>query len=282
MSVLIIAEAGVAHCGVLDNALRLCDEAKKAGADVVKFQTFLPEECLHRGPRYDMLAQLALSFGEFRKIAHHCEEVGIEFCSTPDDVESLWFLVHECGVRRIKIGSGSLLHRPLISAAVKPGLPVLLSTGMATMDDIWRVLSWFPQVGMYPAISDESALMHCVSLYPCPAHLANLTAIQTMAKETGLSVGWSDHTTSVAAIPCAAVALGATVIEKHLSLPPPDQGIDYECSLDPQQFGAMVRAIREAELALGDGVKAPSPEEAAKIPLLRKSADGRQPTEEIA
>lgn len=281
MGVLIIAEAGVAHCGILDNALRLCDEAKQVGADIVKFQTYLPEQCLHRGPRYDLLAQLALSFGDFCKIAKHCEDIGIEFASTPDDVESLWFLVHDCGVKRVKIGSGSLTYRPLIEAAFATKLPVLISTGMATMDEVADLLETVTVHNSY-WLGKDTTLMHCVSLYPCPASLANLRAISTMIEGFNLSIGWSDHTTSVTAIPCAAVALGATVIEKHLTLPPPDQGIDYACSLNPQQFRKMVAAIRDVEAALGDGVKKLGEEEARMIPLLRKAADGKQPTEDIA
>jgi N-acetylneuraminate synthase/N,N'-diacetyllegionaminate synthase len=273
MSVLIVAEAGVNHRGKLDLAFQLCDEAKKAGADVVKFQTYVPEKSLARGPRYDELAHLALSFDATKVIARYCAEIGIEFCSTPDDLDSLKFLVDECSVKRIKIGSGSLLYRPLVEAAFATGLPVLLSTGMATMGDVSRA---FEVTRMHA----DSTLMHCVSLYPCPVDKANLRAIREL-RMFGLPVGWSDHTTSVITVPCAAVALGATVIEKHLTLEPPDQGIDYACSLNSRQFAAMVLAIRDTERALGDGIKAPSSEEAAMIPIIRKDECGLQPTEEL-
>jgi N,N'-diacetyllegionaminate synthase len=274
MSVLIIAEAGVNHRGKLDLAFRLCDAAKEAGADIVKFQTYVPEKALAPGSRYKELADLALSFDDTDAVACYCAKIGIEFCSTPDDLDSLKFLVDECGIKRVKIGSGSLLHRPLVEAAFATGLPVLLSTGMATNADIDDAFSG-------RGARDDMVLMHCVSLYPCPIEKANLSAMNEIRHWFNLPIGWSDHTVSVTTVPCAAVVLGATVIEKHLTLEPPDQGIDYACSLDPRQFATMVKAIRETELALGDGVKAPSPEEARMMPLLRKNEYGLQPTEDL-
>ncbi len=279
MTVTIIAEAGVSHNGSVDEALRLCDAAKEAGADVIKFQTYLPEIAIDKNSKdYDLLSSLALSFDDFIKIAKHCEDIGIEFCSTPDDLHSLKFLVDECGVKRIKIGSGSLTYTPLINAAYLTKLPVIISTGMATIQEIINVLppSTF-DASLHKIIGYNITLLHCVSLYPCPIELANLNCIQTLKQLGKVSVGYSDHTLSVVAIPCAAVALGATVIEKHFTLNRYAEGPDHAMSLGPYQFSEMVREIRNTELALGDGTKNISEQEVAMIPRVRKGNDGKQP-----
>src|SRR5258706_11142330 len=141
MSVLIIAECGVSHNGSVDEALRMCDASKEAGADLCKFQTYLPEIAINKNSKdYDLLYNLALPFPDFIKIAKHCEDIGIEFCSTPDDLYSLKVLVDECGIKRIKIGSGSLTYTPLINAAYLTKLPIILSTGMATIQEIINIL----------------------------------------------------------------------------------------------------------------------------------------------
>src|SRR5258705_9337 len=141
MTVTIIAECGINHNGSVDEALRMCDAAKESGATIVKFQTYLPEIAIDKNSKdYDLLSSLALSFADFLKISKHCEDIGIEFCSTPDDLHSLKFLVDECGVKRIKIGSGSLTYEPLLEAAYASRLPVLISTGMATIQEIIYIL----------------------------------------------------------------------------------------------------------------------------------------------
>jgi N-acetylneuraminate synthase/N,N'-diacetyllegionaminate synthase len=270
MNVLIISEAGVGHDGKLEKALRLCDAAKIAGADICKFQTFVPELAIDKNSKdYELLKSLALSFTNFKKIATHCEDIKIEFMSTPDDLYSLKFLVEECGVKRIKIGSGSLTHPPLVDAAYRTGLPVILSTGMASEAEIHKAL---PHDSGFVSI----ILLHCVSLYPCPIELANLNAITTL-KKFGYPVGYSDHTTSVAAIPIAAVALGATIIEKHFTLDKSDKGPDHFMSLNPAELAQMIVSIRSIEKVLGTGTKVISSQEAEMISRVRKGADGRQP-----
>ncbi len=274
MTVTIIAEMGINHNGSVDEALRLCDAAKEAGADIIKSQTYLPEIAIDKNSKdYDLLLSLALSFDDFVKISKHCEDIGIEFCSTPDDLHSLKFLVDECGVKRIKIGSGSLTYTPLINAAYLTKLPVLISTGMPTIQEIIYIL---PPSAFLSRPTYDITLLHCVSLYPCPIELANLNCIKTL-KEFKVPVGYSDHTLSVVAIPCAAVTLGATVIEKHFTLNRYAEGPDHAMSLGPYQFSEMVREIRETEKALGDGAKTISEQEAAMIPRVRKDKDGKQP-----
>lgn len=269
-SIEIIAEAGVNHNGDLETALKLCDATKEARATICKFQTYVPEKAVDKNNKdYESLASLALPFSAFKTIAKHCENIKIEFCSTPDDLDSLKFLVEECGVKRLKIGSGSLTYKPLVEAAYRSGLPVILSTGMATCEEINQAL---PHDGGFVPIT----LMHCVSLYPCPFEIANLGAIKTLGK-FGCPVGYSDHTMSTEQIPVMAVALGATVIEKHITLNPHQKGPDHRMSLSPHEFGWFVNVIREAEAIMGSGIKVPSKEEAEMIKRVRKGADGVQP-----
>src|SRR6266853_1151908 len=163
MSVLIIAECGISHNGSVDEALRMCDAAKEAGADIIKSQTYLPEIAIDKNSKdYDLLSSLALSFDDFLKISKHCEDIGIEFCSTPDDLHSLKFLVDECGVKRIKIGSGSLTYEPLLEAIGKTGkatLPIILSTGMATEAEIKKAIGDIVWGGSYSPWN--ITLLHC-------------------------------------------------------------------------------------------------------------------------
>lgn len=306
MPVTIIAECGVNHDGSLDKALKLCDAAKFAGADIVKFQTYIPEKCIRPGKDYAMLESLALSFPDILKIARYCELIGIEFCSTPDDLDSLKFLVEECGVKRIKIGSGSLFYEPLVHAAFDTGLPILLSTGMATIDQVAGAVGFeFNRfkLGNEGEEGDrifnleewnDLTIMHCVSLYPCPARLANLRRMEALKLMDGnelhdecmesvdYEIGYSDHTLGCTA-PCTAVALGATVIEKHFTLDRQDAGPDHHMSLNQEQFAHMVGKIRLTETMIGGSLddfyeveEEISQEEAAMIPRIRKDADGFQ------
>lgn len=270
MTVQVIAEIGINHDGKLDKALKLCDAAKEAGADIAKFQTYIPENCIRKGKDYDLLSKLALSLGSFYEVAKHCENIGIEFCSTPDDKDSLNFLVSVCKVKRIKIGSGSLTYLPLIEAAHATKLPVIVSTGMGTISDIQKV------VNIWKGTDGKLTLMHCVSLYPCPDELANVRAMETMRRIWHLPVGYSDHTLGSTAI-CAAVALNASVVEKHFTLDISDPGPDHKMSLSPTQFKEMVKRIRDVELVLGHGEKEPSDEEKVMIPRIRKDSEGFQP-----
>lgn len=265
MAVEIIAEVGLNHNNHLPTAMRLAAVAKQAGANIMKTQTYVPEKSISAAsPDFKMLKRLAMSFRDTLVLARQCETIGIEFMSTPDDLDSLKFLVQECGVKRIKLGSGSMLYQPLVEVALATGLPLIVSTGGATLDEVRMV-----------GCADRLTLMHCVSLYPCPVHEANLRAILTLRK-WNKRVGWSDHTPSIRTVPAIAVAYGACMIEKHLTLDRQSDGPDHHFSLEPNQFTSMVHTIRDAEAALGDGEKKPSPAEAAVIARVRKDANGFQ------
>ena len=262
----LIAEAGISHGGVLKTACTLADIALTAGAETVKYQTYVPAKLLRRrAPDRPLLEKLALSFKDTIKLSKHCNDIGIEFMSTPGDLDSLKFLVEECGVQRVKIGSDDLTYKPLVEAAFATGKPVILSTGMATLSEIRQ------------AVGDKTefkrlTLLHCVSLYPCPAVMANVRAITTLQDEFCCAVGFSDHTHLFIAAHLA-MALGATVIEKHFC-PDDYNGPDAEVSLTPVQLKAFVQSIQHCEMILGSGIKEPSEQEAAMIPLLRKGKDG--------
>ena len=271
---LIIAEAGICHSGSVERAFDLVEAAKGAGAHIVKFQTYQTGKLLHRSDQnYDLLKELELPFDAFKRIAAHCDAIGIEFCSTPGDVECLDFLMHECGVKRIKIGSDDLTNMPLVSAAYETWLPVILSTGMATLEDVSRAVfgnSFFPKA------INEITLLHCVSLYPCPAELVNLRAMGTLRREfPGISIGYSDHTTGTDACVIAA-ALGASVVEKHICLLGYN-GVDANVSAHPLPFRCMVEKIKEVVPMLGDGRKIPSERERQAAAMLRKGPDGLRP-----
>jgi N,N'-diacetyllegionaminate synthase len=266
--VTVIAEAGMAHGGDVTTALKLCDAAKEAGADIAKFQTYVPEKAIATDSKdYALLAKLALPLNDFNTIAIHCNNIGIEFCSTPDDLDSLRFLVEQCGVKRIKLGSGSLTYRPLVRAAFATGLPVILSTGMATSHEVMSAL--LDSHGNQEKIT----LLQCTSLYPTPPELVNLRAMDSL-RIFGTKVGYSDHTTGTLA-PIAAAAMGADVVEKHFMLANTSP-IDAAVSCAPRLFRLMVDEIRALTLLRGDGRKMPSPEEAVMISRVRKGPDGRQ------
>lgn len=272
MGVEIIAEAGVSHCGDVNLALKLIDMAREVGANVVKFQTYCPEEAINPNHKdFNYLKSLALTHIDFLKLSRHCENVGIEFMSTPGDVGSLKFLVEECGVKRIKIGSDDLTYTPLIVEARKTGLPIILSTGMATIDEIWKVLDTHlhPSYTGWPKLT----LLHCVSSYPCAPVDANLRAMRAL--EVFMTpVGYSDHCQGYMAC-IAAVAMGATVIEKHFELGN-YPGPDHDVSIDCDALADMILNIRLVEMMLGSGVKAPCEAEKALMPLVRKREDGRK------
>jgi sialic acid synthase SpsE len=264
MSVTIIAEAGITHGGSLDTAKKLVEIAIKANVDIVKFQTFDTSKLLRpNDPAHKVLDQLALSYQDTKKLSQFCDNMGIEFLSTPGDVDSLKFLVEECGVKRIKIGSDDLTYEPLLNAAYFTELPVILSTGMATFDEIFHAI---------PAARFDITLMHCVSLYPCPLDKCNLNAINTLRSYFPLNVGYSDHTESFIASQMA-IACGATMIEKHF-MPARYSGPDWEVSLSPGELPVFVDYLREAEAMMGNGIKEPCEEEKANIKLFRKDKDG--------
>jgi N-acetylneuraminate synthase len=278
--VFVIAEAGVNHNGELDLALRLCDAARAAGADAVKFQTFRAEDLVLPGAptaqyqarqtgqkdQFAMLQRLELSPPQHEAIKRHCDAIGIEFFSTPFSVEAVDMLVR-LGVRRIKLSSGELTHRALLERAAAARLPLLVSTGMATMDEIREALQWI--AGARGGL-DGVTVLHCTSAYPAPDEALNLKAMVSMAADLGMAVGYSDHSLGIEAA-LAAVALGASVIEKHLTLDATLPGPDHGASLEPAQFKAMVDGIRRVSAMLGDGVKAPTLEERDTARVARRS-----------
>ena len=278
--VFVIAEAGVNHNGELALARRLCDVARSAGADAVKFQTFRAEDLVVPGAptaayqsrqtgesdQFAMLRKLELSEDQHRQLREHCDGIGIEFFSTPFSEDAVDMLVR-LGVKRLKMPSGELTHRALVAKAAASGLPLLISTGMATLDEVQEALAW---VRAARGNTDDVAVLHCTSAYPAADEALNLRAIETLAQATGLAVGYSDHSTGIEAS-LAAVALGATVIEKHITLDRTLPGPDHAASLEPEEFAAMVRGIRRIARMRGDGVKAPRPEEQDAARVARRS-----------
>jgi N,N'-diacetyllegionaminate synthase len=278
--VFVIAEAGVNHNGDLALGLRLCSAAKAAGADAVKFQTFRAEDLVVPGAptaeyqaratgaqdQFAMLRALELTLEQHKALKKHCEEIGIEFFSTPFSVAAVDMLV-DLGVRRIKLSSGELTHRALVEHAAATMLPLLVSTGMATMEEIREALDWIRAIR---GKLDDVTVFHCTSAYPASDSALNLTAIVSMARDLGVEIGYSDHSLGIEA-DLAAVALGASVIEKHLTLDKTLPGPDHSASLEPDEFTRMVAGIRRVSAMLGDGVKAPTAEERNTAAVARRS-----------
>lgn len=276
----IIAEAGVNHNGRFALAKRLVDAAKAAGADAVKFQTFKTEQlasmdapaALYQSKnskkkiknQFELLKALELSEKEFVALKKYCDQKQILFLSTPFDVESLRFL-QKINVRAFKIGSGDLTNTPFIQMIAKAKKPIILSTGMSTINEIARAIRAIALAG-----NKEMALLHCLTEYPAPYEQMNLKAMAHLEKSFGVAVGLSDHTLGIE-VPIAAVAMGAKIIEKHLTLDKKMSGPDHAASLDPDEFAQMVKAIRHIEVALGDGKKRPMPAERKYISIVRKS-----------
>lgn len=271
--VFVIAEAGVNHNGCLELAFQLIEAAKGAGADAVKFQTFCASDVVtpyaatadyqrsNTGEinQFDMIRKLELDEDAHRKLAAHARAIGIEFFSTPFSHDAVDILVR-LGVRRIKLASGEITNKPLLEHAAATGLPLLLSTGMATLDEVQRAVLWITErrahLGLGDTGPDQLSLLHCTSAYPAPPEALNLRAITTMAEAFGLPVGYSDHSKGIEAA-LAAVALGASVIEKHLTLDNNLPGPDHCASANPRDFATMVSGIRTVSVMLGDGVKHP-------------------------
>lgn len=282
MRTLIIAEAGVNHNGSLDLARQLIDAAAAAGVDYVKFQTFRADKLVTRTARqaayqsrnlghgeesqYTMLKRLELSPDDHRALIDHCNTKGVRFFSTAFDLESIAFL-DSLGLPLWKVPSGEITNFPYLRAIGLTGKPVILSTGMATLDEIEAAVGVLTRFG---TPRNGITLLHCTTEYPAPKDQVNLRAMQTMHERFGLPVGYSDHTEGIE-IPVAAVAMGATVIEKHFTLDRSLPGPDHKASLEPDELTAMVRQIRAVESALGNGVKEPTPAERPNIPIARKS-----------
>ncbi len=298
----IIAEAGVNHNGSLDHAMRLIDLAVDCGADAVKFQLFVPELLVtasaktaeyqannladHRVSQREMLRSLTLPEGAMATLSRACQQRGIDFLCTPFDLQSLRELLATTTMRYLKLASGEVTHAPLLLAAAQSGLPVILSTGMSSLDEINTALSILhhgikrasgypdPSATLRPdtlsALAEHVVLLHCVSQYPAPHPSLNLRAIETLSKAYGLPVGYSDHSMGIMA-PVAAVAMGACMIEKHLTYDTSAHGPDHKASLDAATFRQMVEAIRNTEMALGDGTKQCQPQEEDTRQIARRS-----------
>lgn len=280
MAVYIIAEAGVNHNGRLDLALRLCDVAKAAGVDAVKFQTWKTEKIVtqtaakatyqventysNEETQFDMLKKLELSYRQFFEIKEYCDKIGIDFLSTPDEEDSLDFLV-SLHLPFLKIGSGEVNNIPYLKRIGQCRMPVILSTGMSWLSDVEIAYRTLLEAG-----ANSVSLLHCTTNYPCPMSEVNLCAMQTMKNAFKCKIGYSDHTMG-AEIPIAAVAMGAEIIEKHFTLSRKMEGPDHKASLEPAELKYMVDCIRNIELALGDGIKRPNKSEIEISKVVLKS-----------
>lgn len=279
MGVFIIAEAGVNHNGDIELAKRLAKEAKAAGADCVKFQTFQAEALVTAdGEKAEyqkkqtgsgesqlaMLKRLELTQEEFLELKQYCEEIQITFLSTAFDMESQKFL-ESLKPFCYKIPSGEITNYPYLKAIAKTGRDVILSTGMCSLSEVEEAVDVLRENG-----AGELTLLHCTTEYPAPIEDVNLKAMQTLAEHFGTKIGYSDHTEGIE-VPVAAVAMGAKVIEKHFTLDKTMEGPDHKASLEPEELAEMVRAIRKIELALGTGEKRVTKREAANRKAARKS-----------
>lgn len=278
---LIIAEAGVNHNGSIDMAKRLIEVAAEAGVDYVKFQTFKSEKLVSRhatkadyqkantggeDSQLKMLQQLELSHEEHFHLIEHCNHCGIKFLSTAFDLESIEFL-HSLNLDLWKIPSGEITNLPYLRSIAQKGGRVIMSTGMCDLSDIEAALKVLTSNG---TPEENITLLHCNTEYPTPWKDVNLLAMHDIAKRFNIPVGYSDHTRGIE-VPIAAVALGATVIEKHFTLDNNLPGPDHKASLEPHQLKAMVDAIRHIECALGSGIKKVSESERKNMAIARKS-----------
>lgn len=276
---LIIAEAGVNHNGKIELAKQLVDAAIEAGADIIKFQTFIAENVVskkakkaeyqkkndpHEETQLEMVKKLELTFDEFLELNQYCKMKGIEFMSTAFDFDSIDFLESlKMGIW--KIPSGEITNLPYLIKVAKLHKPVILSTGMCTMEDVRNAMDVLKQHG-----AAEITVLHCTTEYPTPFEDVNLNAMLTIKNEFGIPVGYSDHTEGIE-VPIVAVGMGATVIEKHFTLDKNMEGPDHKASLEPHELKSMVTAIRHIELALGDGIKQPAESEKKNMAIARKS-----------
>lgn len=276
---LIIAEAGVNHNGEMDLAYRLIDAAAKAEADYVKFQTWKSENVISKyAPKaeyqkettgadesmLEMEKKLEFPFENFLLLKDHCYKTGIGFMSTPFDIESAVFLF-SIGVDIVKIPSGEITNLPLLEVIAEHPCPVILSTGMCEIQEIENAIKILQSKG-----KKDVTLLHCNTQYPTPMRDVNLRVIQTLNERFGLPVGLSDHSVGIE-VPIAAVAMGAEVIEKHLTLSREMEGPDHKASIEPDEFCSMVKSIRNIELAMGNGDKHVTDSERGNIAVARKS-----------
>lgn len=310
MPVFVIAEAGVNHNGDIDRAKRLVDVATAAGANAVKFQTFRADRLVTadapkagyqketsdpQQSQHEMLRLLELDADTHHALAAQCRESGISFLSTPFDIESLHFLVREIGVDCIKLGSGEVTNGPLLLAAARTGRRIILSTGMADLEEVKEALTVlaFGLVGTglegtqafeaafaspegQSALASRVTLLHCTTEYPAPFSDINLKAIGTLQRTFSVPVGLSDHSAGIA-VPIAAAACNACVIEKHFTLDRTLPGPDHRASLEPSELAEMIAGIRAVEAALGTGEKRPMPSEMANRRIVRRGLFAARP-----
>ncbi|MDI6917988.1 MAG: N-acetylneuraminate synthase, partial [Thermoplasmatales archaeon] len=274
----IIAEAGVNHNGEMNLAKKLIDTAKNAKADAVKFQTFktgkilikeapkaeYQKETTGEGTQYEMIKKLELSEKDFKELAGYAKQRGIMFLSTPFDEESA-DLLEKLNVPAFKIGSGDLTNLPLLEYIAKKDKTIIISTGMATLDEVRDAVNAIKNAG-----NNQIILLHCTSNYPAKIGDCNLRAMHTLEKEFNVPVGYSDHTLGIT-VSVAAVAMGASVIEKHFTLDKNLPGPDHRASLEPDELKEMVKKIRNVEKALGTGEKKPAESEMETQKVARKS-----------
>jgi len=280
-STLIIAEAGVNHNGSLELAYKLIDKASEAGADLVKFQTFKAEYLVtesaskanyqlgttdSKETQFEMIKKLELNDEMHLKLISRCREKGIRFSSTGFDTSSVDFLI-KLGVGFLKVPSGEITNLPYLRHVGSKGLPIILSTGMCTMLEVRNVVKILELAG---SKKSDITVLHCNTEYPTPMEDVNLLAMLSIEKELVVKVGYSDHTLGIE-VPVAAVAMGATIIEKHFTLDRGMDGPDHAASLEPNELKQMVDSIRNIEKAMGDGQKKPSKSEDANLGVARKS-----------
>lgn len=279
--VFIIAEAGVNHNGDIEIAKQLISAAVEAGADAVKFQTFNSKKLVSQFAKkaeyqkattnksetqLEMLKKLELSRENHFVLMDFCKTKNISFLSSPFDLDSIEFL-HEIGIQIFKIPSGEITNLPFLRKIGSYQKKVILSSGMSTMGEIKDALDVLVQSG---TMLKDITVLHCNTEYPTPMEDVNLLAMNQIAKEFGVVIGYSDHTDGIE-VPIAATALGAKVIEKHFTLDKKMEGPDHKASLNPSELKQMVQAIRNIEIALGSDIKTPSPSELKNIEIARKS-----------
>jgi len=281
MSVFIIAEAGVNHNGSIKIAKDLINVAVESGADAVKFQTFKAEKLVSKTAekadyqkktteasesQFDMLKKLELDIETHKELIAYCQEKNIMFLSTPFDHDSINML-NELGLQIYKIPSGEITNLPYLEHIGSLSKQVILSTGMSTLEEVGDALTVLINAGV---LKENITVLHANTMYPTPMTDVNLNAMLTMQKKFGVAVGYSDHTLGIE-VDIAAVAMGASIIEKHFTLDRAMSGPDHEASLEPEELKAMVLAIRNIEKALGSYEKKPSPSESINISIARKS-----------
>ena len=279
--VFIIAEAGVNHNGSLEIAKKLIDVASEAGADAVKFQTFKAEKLLSKNAQkaayqkentdtkesqFDMIKKLELDLGTHQELIEYCKTKNIMFLSTPFDLDSVDML-NDLGLVIFKIPSGEITNLPYLRKIGSLNRRVVLSTGMATMDEVGDALAVLINAG---TLKENITVLHANTMYPTPMEDVNLKAMITIGKTFGIAYGYSDHTLGIE-VDIAAVAMGASVIEKHFTLDKTMQGPDHKASLEPVELKMMIKAIRNIEKALGNGIKEPSKSEKPNMLVARKS-----------